>query len=112
LYDRFLVNLSLLSFIYEIFQPHHLPFAALAAMIALEGRVLTFLSRRMLSKTNESKMAAPTRPGAQMPPGFPFPMPPPPPGDSGAGGGKKPCRACTDFKTWMAMQGKSVKVSN
>ncbi|KAK5856570.1 hypothetical protein PBY51_008155 [Eleginops maclovinus] len=59
-------------------------------------------------------MAAPTGPrGASSPPGFegfPFPLATKTPEDSAGkeqeqtGVKKKPCRACTDFKSWMKVQ--------
>lgn len=65
-------------------------------------------------------MAAPTtprRPAGSSPPGFegfPFPVADRLPEDSsgkeqehGVVGKKKPCRACTDFKSWMKFQQKS-----
>ncbi|XP_028311661.1 FAD-linked sulfhydryl oxidase ALR [Gouania willdenowi] len=36
--------------------------------------------------------------------GFPVPVSGRPPGEAEQGGGKKPCRACTDFKSWMKHQ--------
>lgn len=68
-------------------------------------------------------MAAPTGPrGSQVPSefeGFPFPMASRPPEDSSGKEQeqtgdvkKKPCRACTDFKSWVKMQKKQATTAS
>ncbi|XP_061567585.1 FAD-linked sulfhydryl oxidase ALR [Cololabis saira] len=63
-------------------------------------------------RTNMAAPSGPGGPSVSNPPGFQgFPFPGKPPEDSpgkeqeqSVAGKKKPCRACTDFKSWMKVQ--------
>ena len=83
----------------KIIKSKILPFIApLDAMsvAGAEGHPLAFLLLRMFE--HSTKMAAPMGHESGS-----FPL-------GSAKTSTKPCRACTDFKTWMQMQGKSVQV--